>query len=271
MRLAGLALAVAILAGCGSTTASSLEDSAEATSAETSRIEIVSRSDAEDEKQPFAFTASGVVDYERDRMEMTNSEPLPIYENAQLKALRLLGKAAYLGWQVDGKPYWTKQDPAIGSGDPAELLLPGPGSPVKPTDVLERVLSASERNEELGKEDIRGVETTHFRASVDLQKLLKQFPNEEPPTEESAGIWLYETPVPVDLWIDGESRLRRIAMKRFTKTDRFGWTTTLDLFDYGVEADVEPPPESLVISQERFDEMVEPGMVMSGEGEEITP
>lgn len=263
-RLAGLALVAVVLAGCGSAAASGLEESAEATSAETSRVELTTRA------APYVFTASGVVDYEGERMQLTASESLPLYgENAKLTGLRLLGRAAYVGWDVDGKTYWTKQEPAEGSGDPANLLLPGPGSTTKPTDVLRRLLSASDEQENLGKDDVHGEEATHYRAQVSLEKLLEQMPADERPEGELAEQFGKGT-FPVDIWIDDESRLRRIAMTRSTGTSK--WAMTLDLFDYGVAVDVEPPPSEQLISQDQLEKMAGPGVVVepdSGVAEEV--
>jgi hypothetical protein len=265
MRLSALALVALVLAGCGSTAATSgLEGSAEATGAETSRIEMTTRA------APLVFQASGVVDYERGLMELTAEPAIPLYgAKAGVTGFRLLGRTAYSSWDLDGKTVWTRHESSSESGDPANQLLPGPGSTTKPTDVLRRVLSASDEQKNLGTEEIRGEETTHYRAQVSIEKLLEQMPEAQRPAGDVAEQFGKGT-FPVDIWIDGESRLRRIAMTRFSGSSE--WSLTLDLFDYGVDVDVEAPPAGELITQERLEELAGPmvvGEAESGVGEEI--
>jgi hypothetical protein len=279
MRVAVVALVALALTACGSETGVSLEDAAEATSAETSRVDLVSRTEATGTEKEFVFRSTGLFDYPGERGVMTTSDPLPLFgEDVQLREIRLIGQTAYWRWVLKGKTYWMKQSPHRNSGDPAELLIPGPGMPTKPTDVLTRALLASEGNEELGKEDIRGEETTHYRARVNLKELVKQVPaNERPPDEL---MQQFGGPVvPVDLWIDGDSRLRKIVISRpeIVEGDSTSpaLTRTVELYDYGVEVDVQPP-EGELISEEEFMELTGDSVtgtveVEVGEGEVCEP
>jgi hypothetical protein len=155
------------------------------------------------------------------------------------------------------------------------LLVPFPGGPTKPTDVLRRVLVASKGTERLGTEDVRGVETTHYRAEVDSKKLIEQLPpGRRPEPNEMAGDRL----LPVDLWIDGESRLRRIRLtEELSEDDEAQMVMTIELFDYGVEVDVQPPPADQIISQEELEKLQDKAwddefpMTTTGEGEPQNP
>jgi hypothetical protein len=275
MRLAVVALFALALAACGSEMGSSLEEAADATGAETSRVDFVYRAEDTETEKEFVFRSTGLFDYPGERGVMTTSDPLPFFgEDFQLREIRLIGQTAYWRWALTGKTYWMKQSPLRKSGDPAELLIPGPGTPTKPTDVLTRVLMASEGNEELGQEDIRGEQTTHYRARVNLEELVKQVPaNERPPDEL---MQQFGGPViPVDVWIDGESRLRKIVISRpkIAEDDFSGpvLTRTVELYDYGVEVDVQPP-EGELISEEEFMELTGDSVTVTvGEGEEKKP
>jgi hypothetical protein len=277
MRLAGVALLALVLAGCGSATGSSLEDAAEATGAETSRVEMVYRVEDNETEKELVFRSTGVFDYPGERAVMMTSESVPFYgKDVELREVRLIGQTAYWRWVIKGKTYWMKQSPVRQSGDPAEVLVPGPGTPTKPTDVLNRVLLASEGTEKLGKEQVRGEETTHFRAGVNLNELVKQMPADQRLPDDL--LWQFGGPVfPVDIWIDGDSRLRKIVISRPATADddrrTSGLTTTVELFDYGVEVDVEPPPADELISEKEFDELTgsSDGVIVeeSGEGEPI--
>jgi hypothetical protein len=272
MRLAAAVLLAAVLAGCGSTTGS-LEDAADATAADTSRFEMSYRFAPSRGERAATFGAEGLFDYPNERGVMTVSDEFPPYdEEITLEEFRLVGRTGYTRWTVKGKSYWVKEPAPQTSDDPLERLIPFPGTSTKPTDVLDRVLRASEKNEVLGDENIRGAETTHYRARVSAAKLVEQLPPADRPGEDTAEWW--GRFLPVDIWIDDESRLRRITIRQPEDAEEGNpaMTMTVELYDYGVEVDVEPPAEE-TISQEEFDRLtsVGTGWTEQGEGEEIPP
>ena len=273
MRVAVAVLLAALVAGCGSTSASSLEDAADATAADTSRFEMTYHFAALGEEKEATFGVEGVFDFPNDRGAMTVSDQFPFFdEGVSLEEFRLLGRTGYARWIVKGKLYWVKDNEVETSSDPFEQLIPAPGTPTKPTGVLTRVLSASEEITELGDEDVRGTETTHYRARVSVAKLVEQLPRADQPGGDVAARW--GRFVPVDIWIDGKSRLRRITIRQAedAANSNPAMTLTVELYDYGVEADVEPPAEE-TISQEEFDRLT-PVVTLrpeQGEGEEISP
>jgi hypothetical protein len=276
IRVAFVLLLAAALTACGGTSRGNLEDSAEATAAETSRFEMnFEIVDPEVEGREFEFRAEGVFDYPNKRGLMTVDGELPFLgDDANPVEFRLIGRTSYTRWVIKGKSYWVKDegDPAE-SDDPVELLVPFPGGPTRPTDVLARAVPASDERETVGTEAIRGIEATHYRLRVDLEKLVKQLPPSDRPEGDVESSWGQRF-VPVEIWIDDESRLRRITIGRSAKKENGTGkeTTTVELFDYGVEVDVEAPPAEELISQEELDKLTGDGVVSSsGEGEELSP
>jgi hypothetical protein len=258
MRLVVAASLVIVLAGCGGATGASLEDAADATGEETSGVELAYR--FKDGEREYEFKSNGVFDYPNERGVMTTSSSVPFFgKDVDLREVRLLGNVGYMRWEVKGKTYWLRQEPVEKGGDPAEVLIPGPGTPTKPTEVLSRVLLASDENDEVGKEEIRGTDTTHYRARVDLTKLVKQLPPNERPDEDVEMLWGGRY-VPVDLWIDDESRLRRITMTRpgVGEDEAAELRIAVDLFDYGIDVNVEAPPRDDTISQDEFVRIIGP-------------
>jgi hypothetical protein len=256
MRLVVLAVLTVALAGCGSATTSSLEDAAEATAAETSRFEMSFRLSGGSVKSAGEYNAVGAFDYPNKRAAMTVSGSFPfLAEEVVLKEVRLIGRTTYLRWIIKDKEYWIKDEAAETGSHPNELLIPLPGSPMKPTDVLERVLAASDGTEVLGTDKVRGVETTRYRARVDLEKLVKELPPGEGRQDDVVEMWGTRF-VPVELWIDDESRLRRITIAWAAHGQEE--TTTVELYDYGVQVDVEPPSVEELMSQEAFDKLIDP-------------
>lgn len=277
MRPAAALVFLVLLSGCGSGSESGLQDAAEATAADTSRYELTYHFAALREQKEATFGATGVFDYPNERGAMALSDEFPFLEEGiSLKEFRLLGQTGYTRWIVEGKSYWVKEPKPEASGDPFEHLIPFPGTSTKPTDVLRRVLAASEEDAVLGQEDVRGAETTHYRARVSVAKLVEQLPEANRPEGDVAELWGARF-VPVDIWIDDESRLRRITIRQPEGADHGNpaITLTADLFDYGVEVDVEPPPAGETISKEEFDKLTavhEGSTTESGAGEvEISP
>lgn len=249
VALVGLAVA---LTGCGSASGPSLEDAAEATSAETSRFEMHVRYLGPAMKSLGEMKASGAFDYPNERAAITVSGEFPFLgDEVDMKEVRLIGRTTYMRWIVKDQEYWIKDVADETVSDPNELLIPFPGSPTKPTDVLERVVAAGDEIEVLGTEDLRGVKTTHYRARVDVKKLSSGQEGQE----EVLDIWGGRF-VPVELWIDDDSRLRRITITRASNED--GETTSVELFDYGVSVDVEPVAAEELTSQEEFDKLIDP-------------
>jgi hypothetical protein len=274
IRVVGALMLVVLLAGCGGASGSSLEDAAEATGAETFRVDFVYRFDETAPDREFVFRSTGVFDDPGERGTMTTSGPVPFYgKGVELKEMRLIGSTAYSRWVVKGKTYWMEQRPVERSDDPVGFLIPGPGTPTKPTDVLTRVVLASDENQRLGREDVRGTETTHYRARVSVEKLIQLLPEADRSSAERHARLTDLRFVPVELWIDEESRLRRITID-YREGDDSAMTMTAELFDYGIEVDVEPP-DAKVISEEEFNELAGSSETLtveeSGEGEVVVP
>ena len=119
-----------------------------------------------------------------------------------------------------------------------------------PSQVLQYLRAASEDVEEVGKEDVRGVETTHYRMTVDLRKVVERAPEDQREQLRASVEQLIEASgietVPTEVWIDEEGLARRIRLAYETMELAPGqtgaMTMTMELFDFGVEVDIQPPP-----------------------------
>ena len=116
-----------------------------------------------------------------------------------------------------------------------------------PTQALDYLSGTSTGLRSLGSADIRGAQTTHYRATVDLRKVVAHAPAANRAAlkasistleRELGGTVRY----PVDVWIDSTGRLRRISermkMPALTQT----MFMTEDLYGFGTPVDVTPPP-----------------------------
>ncbi len=94
---------------------------------------------------------------------------------------------------------------------------------VASTDALEYLRSVADEVTEVGAETVRGVDTTHYRATVRLAELGAS------PTRDR---------YPVEVWVDENGRTRRYRAQTLGTEEILVW----EFFDFGVEVDLSPPP-----------------------------
>jgi len=127
---------------------------------------------------------------------------------------------------------------------------PGPGEGSgDPTEALRYLQAASSKVEVVGEEQVRGVPSTRYAVTFDAAKQAAQLPEELAGFLEASGLAF---PKPADVWIDQQGRLRKIHYAVTMKVPGEGASvpmtteTTLELYDFGVEVNVAPPPANQV-------------------------
>jgi len=107
------------------------------------------------------------------------------------------------------------------------------------------MLMASSDARVTGSERIRGVQTTHYAFNIDLEKLAhdnKAFSQ----LKEATGSAF----APAQAWIDARGRVRRLAVT-MSLGAQLGtpvtMTMTEDLYDFGVQTNITPPADDLVV------------------------
>jgi hypothetical protein len=112
-----------------------------------------------------------------------------------------------------------------------------------PLTTLEQLRKSSKSIMRAGRDEIRGVSAAHYRVVVDPSKALpRKFIDEFDPRYK-----------PVDVWVDAERRVRRMTMSLSVATDaneRGQMDMGMELYSFGVHADVQPPPDDQVIDLE---------------------
>jgi hypothetical protein len=124
-----------------------------------------------------------------------------------------------------------------------------------PSKFLEYLRGASERVTEIGPDEVRGVQTTHVHAVIDLTRAPDGLTDEQKAQYEQAIAQLSSqsglTEIPVDVWVDADGLLRRMVMNAgFGAPDGSGPVSmlmTMDLYDFGVVVDVDAPSASKVV------------------------
>ena len=133
-----------------------------------------------------------------------------------------------------------------------------------PTQALQFLKGAGADMVEVGKEQVRGEAVTHYRGTIDMNKAAAAAPPEQQQTYQKIA-QLYGQPLPVEVWVDGEDRLRKAsyavdlsklnlppqaaakaeAAAAEKPTGTLSYTT--ELFDFGTPVSVIVPPADQVI------------------------
>jgi hypothetical protein len=116
-----------------------------------------------------------------------------------------------------------------------------------PTQMLAYLRATSGEIEKVGTEDVRGVETTHYRAKVDLDKVADQAPPNLRKTFrasiDSLKKGLGTDTIPVDVWVDHDNLVRRLA-EHLPVAGGGQIDFSVDFYDFGTPVTISPPPAS---------------------------
>lgn len=119
------------------------------------------------------------------------------------------------------------------------------------TSGLQALRGVSDDAEEVGREDVRGEQTTRYSGTLDAKKALEvvQGPLRDQLDEVLKGSDVDR--VPFDAWIDDEGRIRRLDQTLTitnpeAEAQELEVVTRLEFYDFGVAVDVEAPPASAV-------------------------
>jgi len=145
------------------------------------------------------------------------------------------------GRDVAGQGFDFTQFEQFTSNDPRRLL-----------DLLQ---AASGDIETVGMKELRGVETTHYRATIDpLESKGLVSPDKREGLESLVGQLAGQSglgEIPVDVWLDGSGLVRKLTMA-FAATqpgtsDSSEVSMTFELYDYGEDVTIDLPPASEVV------------------------
>ena len=140
-----------------------------------------------------------------------------------------------------GQGFDVSQFDQLASNDPRELF-----------DFLQGV---SGEIETVGLEVLRGVKTTHYRATIDPLEYAKLAPAEKQQELQSLVEQMADQSglgeIPVDVWLDESGLVRKLTMA-FSATqpgtsEQSNVSMTFELYDYGEAVDIALPPQSEVV------------------------
>jgi hypothetical protein len=124
-----------------------------------------------------------------------------------------------------------------------------------PSQTLAYLRGASDNVTRVGTEDVRGTQTTHYRAVLDLNRAAAASPSAREAIK-SAVNQLGTSKQPADVWIDPQGRLRRLSYSVDLSKSKVAASTpgvptsltfSLELFDFGVPVEAAVPPPDQVV------------------------
>ena len=255
------ALALVPLACGGGSGAADVANAAAKTSTGSYAVSMITSMDLPSLNQPVAIKAAGVFDSKtrRGRLALDLSElSNATGQNLGSAVMVLEGTNIYmrLPFLHRANPRlkpWLKinlQQAARAQGvDFSSFLQLGQGG--DPTQSLEYLRGAG-HVKKLGKAQVRGVETTQYRTTIDLAKVPDQAPKKaRPELRKSIKRVIRLTgqkTIPAEVWIDHQGRARRMVYRQkfLIANQRLNSAVSMDIYDFGTNVAVSPPPASEV-------------------------
>jgi hypothetical protein len=120
-----------------------------------------------------------------------------------------------------------------------------------PTQTLQ-YLRAAGKVEKVGSERVRGVQTTHYKAVVDLRKVADKAPAKDREALRRSIDRLItltgEKKIPVEIWIDKDGLVRRESYREqlLVQSAKTELASSMELYDFGAPVAAPVPAKSLV-------------------------
>ena len=265
--------AVAVLAaGCGTRQASAgaLSAAVANTAATTSRVAVSTTMSSPG--MTTTITATGEFDYAHPRGVLRMGGLAPGGEEVRYLPPRLYVKFA----GAPGAPFpqgkaWVETSLPGQAADGSLPFLPLGKVDASPMDLLSALTAVAGKVTDLGPATIRGVAVTHYRVSVDLAKAGAHQRPQARAEFHSFASSLDSATLPVDVWVDGQARVSRIALSlpmphRPGMPAGFRVSEAVDYYDFGVPVQVSAPPASDVMTASEFSQSMSSSGSSSGGG-----
>lgn len=189
------------------------------------------------------FAAEGEIDFETSNLSLKFDLDDTDSAGGQSAEIRQMGDVFYV--EIPGTDRWIELDAgAIAEtlGDPSGLRSAIGASP----NALIDLLAGTEQARRIGTGDVRGETAEHFSANVDVAAAAEAAEGESKAALERLSEQMAQTALPLEVWLDDDDRVVRMRIPVILEStpeepEPPRVTTTLELFDFGKEVDIEAP------------------------------
>lgn len=200
--------------------------------------------------QPIPMSGDGVLDQQANRSQMNITMSTPKGE-VDMEAIgdgsKAYLKSALFKHLPDGDE-WIGYDATLGTSSEAGL-----GTSSNPSEQLDLLRGVSDEFQTLGKRTIRGVATTGYRATLDVDHYvgyLRSKGADQAADDYERVAEVAPTTAEIETWIDDEKLVRRTRVTTHTRDSSSGETSSasmsMDLYDFGISPQIQPPDSSTV-------------------------
>jgi hypothetical protein len=140
---------------------------------------------------------------------------------------------------------WLKVNIAKAAGLPGFSSLGADPTASDPSQALQELKAGADSVTNEGQQWVDGVRTTHYRAQLNLDRMLPHVP----PAQRALLQRLVQGEIPIDVWVDAHHLVRRIDMflaLSLGTGPSLQETMTADFTDYGPQPRPTPPPADQV-------------------------
>jgi len=164
--------------------------------------------------------------------------------------IRTIGDTSYMKFglfSMLGVPTEWVSMPAGEAGTAASSFGAGPTNPM---EFMGAWSQAGTGVESLGSEDVRGVSTTHYRATIDVDAMVNAADDMAVEELDNLGATFPGGTMPVDFWVGDDGNIYRVVMDIDGSTDASNGFSSLtmlwEMYDQGANITIEAPPADQV-------------------------
>jgi hypothetical protein len=243
-------LALTMLGGCGGAADSSLIAAAVRNTEAAGGAEIVfsMRMEGAGMSEPIEMTGSGVEDASTRSGHFTFESPLTGTMEMVSDDLTMYMRSDLFAAALGGKE-WMKIDMKRATSSFGLNLGSSGQVGQSAAEQLRMLRAVSGDVKEESHEQVAGTDTTHYSATVDMRRYPDVMPEEQREAARGGVERLIEltgqSEVPMDVWIDGDERVRRMTWKQSMRQGpvEFKMDITAEYVRFGVPVDIDVPDD----------------------------